>query len=355
MPLVDVIVIGAGLSGLLCARELQRANFSVVVLESRPRIGGRVWSTAEGTDLGGSWAWPYDSPQVLALGRELGVEPVPQLTDGDAFHVRAGGDMSNIGPRGASIIPSGPGAVRPRYFEMAKRLSELLVEPVRLGARVTSITATDGAIEVAYGQGLKVQGRRVVVALPPAVLANIAFSPPLPAAKLEKSKRTATWCGDWVKLALECKSPFWRETRASGIVAVASGSAFEVFWEGGDNALVGLGVGPKATAFAKNAAGDSAALRAHAVSTLSPVFPRLADELVSATVQAWALEGETYAGPGATERDYGHALLRAPTDYGLHFAGTETESHHGHVEGALVAARRAAREVVAALGASCRE
>jgi monoamine oxidase len=32
-------------------------------------------------------------------------------------------------------------------------------------------------------------------------------------------------------------------------------------------------------------------------------------------------------------------------DWGVHFAGTETESQSGHVEGAIMAGERAAREV----------
>jgi len=39
---VDVIVIGAGLSGLVAARELETRGRSVLVLEARDRIGGRV-------------------------------------------------------------------------------------------------------------------------------------------------------------------------------------------------------------------------------------------------------------------------------------------------------------------------
>ena len=41
-PQVDVVVIGAGLSGLAAARQIQQSGFSVVVLESSDAVGGRV-------------------------------------------------------------------------------------------------------------------------------------------------------------------------------------------------------------------------------------------------------------------------------------------------------------------------
>lgn len=54
----DVIVIGAGVSGLAAAGRLEAAGFSVVVLEARDRIGGRVWPTSMGgefVNMGGSF------------------------------------------------------------------------------------------------------------------------------------------------------------------------------------------------------------------------------------------------------------------------------------------------------------
>ncbi|MBA2466068.1 MAG: FAD-dependent oxidoreductase [Sphingomonas sp.] len=39
-----VIVLGAGIAGLVAAYELQRAGYHVTVLEARDRVGGRVWT-----------------------------------------------------------------------------------------------------------------------------------------------------------------------------------------------------------------------------------------------------------------------------------------------------------------------
>lgn len=46
-PLYDVIVIGAGVAGLAAASELTGAGRSVLVLEARDRIGGRIWTRRE--------------------------------------------------------------------------------------------------------------------------------------------------------------------------------------------------------------------------------------------------------------------------------------------------------------------
>ena len=47
----SVVILGAGISGLVSAYELQRAGYRVTVLEARDRIGGRAWTVRGGTKI----------------------------------------------------------------------------------------------------------------------------------------------------------------------------------------------------------------------------------------------------------------------------------------------------------------
>ena len=46
-----VIVLGAGVAGLVSAYELQQAGFAVTVLEARARVGGRAWTIRDGDQI----------------------------------------------------------------------------------------------------------------------------------------------------------------------------------------------------------------------------------------------------------------------------------------------------------------
>ena len=78
----DVLVIGAGPSGLTAARWLHASGREVLVLEARDRVGGRTWTTTTGdgtcVDLGGQWVGPSQH-HLRALLDEFGLstEPTP--------------------------------------------------------------------------------------------------------------------------------------------------------------------------------------------------------------------------------------------------------------------------------------
>ena len=87
---LDAVVVGAGLSGLICARTLHRAGLRVGLLEARDRLGGRMHrrATAAGipVDLGGQWVGASHH-RLLALLEEFGLHRYPTFYDGDGVFI----------------------------------------------------------------------------------------------------------------------------------------------------------------------------------------------------------------------------------------------------------------------------
>lgn len=72
---VDVIVIGAGVSGLTAARKLTDLGYEVLVLEAADRIGGRLhtdWSLDAPFELGAGWVHGPTGNPVSDLVRQSG-------------------------------------------------------------------------------------------------------------------------------------------------------------------------------------------------------------------------------------------------------------------------------------------
>jgi monoamine oxidase len=81
----EVAIVGAGLAGLTAARELTRRGKTVVVLEARDRVGGRILNHDLGngavTEVGAQYIGPT-MDRIAALAKEVGVDTFPTYNEG---------------------------------------------------------------------------------------------------------------------------------------------------------------------------------------------------------------------------------------------------------------------------------
>lgn len=109
----DVIVVGAGLSGMIAARKLLESGLTPLILEADDRVGGRILTEevlpGVPVELGAQWIGDTHD-RMFRLAAELGVETFPQYDEGEtsyelggsgvlrenAFHTRFADELAEL-------------------------------------------------------------------------------------------------------------------------------------------------------------------------------------------------------------------------------------------------------------------
>jgi monoamine oxidase len=129
----DVLVLGAGAAGLAAAHELSRAGRYVIVLEARPRPGGRIHTLYDPfwpipVELGAEFL--HGEAKTTRAAADAAALPVEELPD---QHVLAGGGRPREMPRFYERLA---GALRPR----GRRRRDVSLAQALAGARLSPLT-----------------------------------------------------------------------------------------------------------------------------------------------------------------------------------------------------------------------
>jgi monoamine oxidase len=148
----SILVLGAGMAGLVAACELRKAGYIVKVLEYNERAGGRAWTIRGGddyTELGGAmqhcefdkglyinpgpWRIPYHHHGVLDYAKRFGVplEPFVQVNYNAYLHSQRAYDGV-------------PQRFRHVQADFNGHVAELLSKAVQKNALDDSVTVEDG-------------------------------------------------------------------------------------------------------------------------------------------------------------------------------------------------------------------
>jgi len=344
---MSIVIVGAGLSGLVCARqclkELSSRDVKITLVEARDRIGGRMYSDS-GVDMGAAWSWIFNDQHLQKLSKEMKVSLEPQLTKGKSIiqgyngAIRLGGEES----------PSGSGSTRFRgtASSIVKALTaELEANPSVTILKNTAVTAVfisppgdlcplDGEVRVSITDGSasnsssSISANAVVFAMPPQLITSgINFNPPLAEDKRRAMQDTPTWMFQAGKVAFTYERRFWYSDKGLSGTAFSEIGPIVQAWDSsseadGIAALAGFVFGDDLKYLR-----DEESLRASPVmAQMVQLFGAEAANPTGVMYKSWIDDPHTTVQgseqtPGSL--DFGHPLVCRPHEGRVFFAGTE--------------------------------
>lgn len=343
-----MVIIGAGLSGLLTAYRLKKSGIKVKVLEARDRIGGRILTTKGAADIpvemGATWFGPQHQ-NLRSLLRELGIPAFEQYMKGEVFF-----EASPLSPPQAIKIP--PQAPSFRIAGGTERLiqelaSHLTREEISLNQAVKEIDLQSDEIGIETEAGRYV-ANKVVCCIPPALLvSDIQVLPGLPEHFETIARNTHTWMQEAIKAGVVYKKPFWKDRKISAVFS-NDGPVTE-FHDHSDAAnsrfaLCGF-LHPQYGNYGKKEREEKV------IDQLERLFGKEAGEYMSYSEIVWQDERFTSGKRSARLQPHennGNAVYGEPLFAGrLIISGAETSPvYGGYMEGAVYSGNQAARKIL---------
>jgi monoamine oxidase len=333
-----ILIVGAGLSGLLTAYLLKKEGIPFKILEARNRPGGRI-NTLYGTnqapvEVGATW-FTHEHKYLIRLLNELNIEYFEQSMDTTVFY-----EPSTIAPAQLVQIPKQVPSFRISggSSSLVNALIDKLDETdVLFNQAVNQIKSHTNTIEAHTSEKVFI-GNAIVLAIPPKLWAkNMVFTPHLPADLLSIALQTQTWMEDSIKIALTYKQPFWGQGSLPGTLFSNVGPINEFYdhsnHERSKYALCGfLDSSLKNLSYAER--------RDDVIKQIKSVFGVQAEDFTSYEECIWSKENNTFTASEtilSPHQNNGNPIFHSPVfDNKLFISSTESSAEFpGYMEGAL--------------------
>jgi monoamine oxidase len=356
-PSRRVIVIGAGLAGLVSAYELGKLNFDVSVLEAQNRPGGRVLTLrnfSEGLSAdAGAARIPDDHDHTLRYVSEFGLPLIPFYPTEDKFLRINDGRREAVG---WDEFRDASGMVmfldQPKKWRKIRGGNDLLPHAIarKLGERiiydspVSQINSTGNRVEVKFTSRGKLTGLSadyLICAVPATMLSKIDTVGAFSEQKIAATK--AVRYDSASRVFLETKRRFWQDEKLNGF---AFGSDYAEIWNlafgqsGVHGILQSYIRGEHSIDITKRSAADRVSV---IIERLSTLFPQLKSNFVQGVSKCWSEDPWTL---GAWAHPSGNILASARAPEGrIFFAGEHLSTMPSWMQGAIESGLRVVKEL----------